>query len=106
MQAHRQSGLCMVTIILTNGLWIAGLAVLLAAFSYHYDVARRTGRPLKRQLQRRTFARVAWIGVTLVGAGLAATSREVWEAGVWIAFTLYALYNAARVWRTGPQDEG
>ena len=95
----------MVTTVLTNGLWIVGLAVLLAAFSYHYDEARRTGRPLNQQLQRRAFARVAWPGVTLIGIGLAATSREVWEAGIWIAFTLYALYNGARAWRTKPQEE-
>ena len=96
----------MVTTVLTNGLWIAGLAVLLAAFSYHYDEARRRERPLKRQLQRRAFARTAWIGVALIGAGLAATSREVWEAGIWIAFTLYAAYGGARAWRTRSQEEG
>ena len=90
----------MVTTVLTNGLWITGLAVLLAAFSYHYDEARQTGRPLKRQLQQNSFARFAWIGVILIGAGLAATSKEVWEAVIWIAFTLYAVYNTVRVWRT------
>lgn len=89
----------MVTTVLTNALWIVGLAVLLAAFSTHYDEARRAERPLKRQLQGRSFARAAWIGVTLVGAGLAATSQELWEAGIWILFTLYAVYNALRAWR-------
>ena len=95
----------MIVTVLTNGLWIVGLAVLLAAFSYHYDEARRAERPLKRQLQRRSFVRAGWTGVTLIGAGLAATSQAVWEAVIWILFTLYALYNAVRIWRMGPEEE-
>ena len=90
----------MVKTVVTNGLWIVGLAVLLAAFSYHYDVARRAERPLKEQLQQNSFARFAWIGVTLLGAGLAATSHELWEGAIWIVFALYAVYNTVRVWRT------
>lgn len=91
--------------ILTNGLWLVGLAVLLAAFSHHYDVARRTERPLKRQLQQNSFLRVAWPGVALIGAGLAATSQQVWEAGGWILFALYATYKTVRAWQTGIEGD-
>jgi len=94
----------MVITVLTNALWVVGLAVLLAAFSYHYDEARRAERPLKRQLQGRSFARAAWIGVALIGAGLAATSQVVWEAGIWILFTLYAVFSTVRAWRAGWPD--
>lgn len=95
----------MVITVLTNGLWLLGLAVLLAAFSYHYNEARQSKRPLKRQLQERSFALAAWVSLTLVGAGLASTSQQWWEAGIWILFTLYAAYNAAHIWRVGRQRE-
>lgn len=94
----------MVITVLTNGLWLVGLAVLLAAFSYHYNEARQSERPLKRQLQQRSFALAAWVSLSLIGAGLAATSQQWWEAGIWILFTLYAVYNTVVAWRVGQQS--
>ena len=95
----------MVITVVTNGLWLVGLALLLAAFSYHYNEARQSERPLKRQLQRRSFSLVAWVSLFLIGAGLAATSQQWWEAAIWILFTLYAVYNTVHAWRTAPRSE-
>ena len=81
-------------IVLSNALWIAGLALLLAAFSYQYYEATLQGRALKEQLSESSFVLVAWIAATLVTAGLAATSDAVWEAILWLLFTAYCAANA------------
>jgi hypothetical protein len=76
-----------------NSLWILGLAVLLAALSYHYWLAIEGGQPLRLILQGRSFQRFAWLGLALVSAGLAGTSQQLWERIVWILFTLYSAFN-------------
>ena len=76
-----------------NGLWILGLAVLLAGFSYHYWLAHQENRRLVEQLQGSAFRQVFWLGLALIGAGLVGTSDETWELIVWILFTAYSLFN-------------
>ena len=89
----------MIHLVLTNSLWIVGLALLLAAFSYHYNEAVVHERPLREQLSRRSFRSAAWISAILVTTGLAATSASVWEAALWSLFTLFAAANSVVVLR-------
>jgi len=85
-----------------NGLWICGLAVILAGFSYHYWLAHQEGRRLGGQLQGSAFRQVFWLGLALVGAGLAGTNDGIWELIIWILVMLYSLFNLVVVrkgWR-------
>ncbi len=84
-----------------NALWILGLAVLLAAFSYHYWLAQLEDRRLIQQLQSPAFRQAFWLGLALVGAGLAGTNDGIWELILWILFTLYCLANLTRARRGG-----
>lgn len=84
--------------LILNSCWILGLALLLAAFSYHYQQAVEQERPLIQQLGLRSFGVAAWISLALVGVGAAGTSRQTWEAIVWILFILYAVWQAGTRW--------
>jgi hypothetical protein len=76
-----------------NSLWILGLAILLAGFSYYYWLATESERPLRTLLQGRSFQQFAWLGLALVAAGLAGTSQQLWERLIWIFFILYSAVN-------------
>jgi hypothetical protein len=80
-----------------NGLWITGLALLLAGLGYHYWLAHQEGRLLAEQLQSAAFRQVLWLGLALVGAGLAGTNDGLWELIIWILVTAYSLLNLALV---------
>ena len=82
-----------------NSSWILGLAILLAAFSYHYDQAQRRQRPLRDQLSEPSFNIAAWVAAILVGIGLTGTSTRIWEGAIWLAFTIFSLANAILAWR-------
>ena len=62
-----------------NSFWIVGLALLLAAFSYHYWVAQTTQLSLKEQLNTQPFQQLFWLSFVLVGIGLVGTSTTWWE---------------------------
>lgn len=77
--------------IIFNSLWISGLAVLLAAFSYHYWAASEQGRSLREQLGRPGFLRFFWLAMLLIALGLVGTSQELWEMAIWGGLALFAL---------------
>jgi small-conductance mechanosensitive channel len=91
--------------VVASGLWVAGLALLLAAFSYHYDQARQQHRPLSTQLNQCSFATALWASFTLVALGLAATSQTWWEAILWSVFSLVTFYQMITRWRTMARAE-
>lgn len=90
-------------LLLFHTFWILGLALLLASFSYHYEQALRRERSLRQQLQRRSFAGTAWLSLTLIGIGVAGTSREGWEVAIWILLTLYTGWHTLTFWLSGEQ---
>lgn len=85
--------------VVFNGLWIVGLALLLAALSYYYDRAQRSQLPLRHMLGTGAFAPLAWTAFVFICGGLAGTSAQLWETVLWLLFTLYALLSAAGHWR-------
>lgn len=89
--------------LIFHAFWILGLALLLAAFSYHYEQAHRLSHSLRQQLQRRSFTGAAWLSLTLIGVGVAGTSRQMWEAAVWILLTLYAAWQTLSIWLSREQ---
>ncbi|MBK8986050.1 MAG: hypothetical protein IPM39_08210 [Chloroflexi bacterium] len=86
--------------VFINSFWIVGLALLLAAFSYHYWLAGDSQRPLRTQLDAPSFLKPFWLGMALVGIGLAGTSQPLWETGIWTFFALLSLYNLFTLVRT------
>ena len=79
--------------VFINSFWILGLAVLLASFSFHYWQAEEEKRPLRAQLDSPSFLITFWSGLILIGIGLAGTSGQIWETGIWTFFALLCLYN-------------
>ena len=90
--------------VIFNSLWILGLAVLLAAFSYHYWVASVSKRPLREQLRQPNFLRLLWVALLLVCLGLVGTSQQTWEMIVWGVMALLALVNIAGLSRKPAQQ--
>jgi hypothetical protein len=72
--------------VIVNSFWILGLAIILAAVSYHHWLAGEDNRPLRAQLESSAFQLPAWIGFCLICIGLAGSSGRVWETIIWIAF--------------------
>lgn len=79
--------------VIFNSFWILGLALLLAAFSYHYWDATQHGRSLRTQLSQANFLRFFWLAIFLVSIGLIGTSQQVWEMAVWGGLAIFALYS-------------
>jgi hypothetical protein len=84
--------------VLFNAFWILGLAVIVAAFSYHHWEARQNQRRLKEQLNQPDFLRMFWFGFILICMGLAGTSEQLWEMVVWGIFTVIGIINVIRNW--------
>ncbi len=83
--------------IVAHGLWVTGLALILAALSYHTWLAGQEGRSLRRELAGASFQRAVLGGVLLVSIGLSAISRGLWpqllSAGVAIAAAVAVLWR-------------
>jgi hypothetical protein len=79
--------------VFINSFWIVGLAILLAAFSYHYWLAAEENRRLKEQLAQPGFQKFYWFSFVLIAVGLAGTSQKSWEIAIWIIFALISVVN-------------
>ena len=88
--------------IAIHSLWIGGLATVLAVVSYGYHQAQIEERSLRELFVRPDYATGLWLGATLVGLGLLATSSSFIEGAAWLllsAFSLFSLLSSARTWR-------
>ncbi|WP_374689326.1 hypothetical protein [Promineifilum sp.] len=74
--------------VIANGLWVAGLSVILAALSYTYWLAGQAGRSWGAELSQPGSLRVCLAGLFLVGLGLAGTSRSAWQVALAVALLL------------------
>ena len=83
--------------VLLNSFWIVGLALLLAALSYHHWAAQQTNTRLREQLQKPAFNKAFWLSFVLVAIGLAGTSQHIWETAVWGIFIIIGLAYFVRV---------
>ena len=57
--------------LITNAVWIFGLAVVLAAFGWHDFLAHTRKRKLGELLRGDSFLKPLFLGLTLVAGGLA-----------------------------------
>ena len=86
--------------VVAHGFWIAGLALMLAALSYHYWLAEQTGHSLREQLAGPSFQRVFVGGLMLVGIGLSGVSRQPWQLVLSAAVVVASALMLALLWRT------
>ena len=79
-----------------NALWIAGAAVLLAAFSYHRWLASETAVTLREVFRRASWKISFSAGMSLVcvGAGYGLADRW-WERIVWTGLAIAFAYQLA-----------
>ena len=87
--------------VFRNGLWIAGLAVILAAVSYA-DWRRALQSPkesMRHALGRPAFLTAFSIGMVLFCAGLALSGTVWWEIAAWALLGLLFAWQAAVTWR-------
>ena len=73
-----------------NSLWILGLSVILAAFSYHHWLAGETSRRLRDSLAHASWKLPFSVGMVLtcVGFGYGLAERW-WEKTIWTALALF-----------------
>lgn len=80
-----------------NSFWVLGLAIMLAALSYTHWTSYQHNQRLRTELSEPQFLRFFWLGLFLIGIGLAGTSQRVWEIAVWVAFTALSLFSFLRL---------
>jgi hypothetical protein len=78
------------TTLAADGLWIVGLAILVASLSYSTWLARTLGTPVRDVLRAETFQIVSAAGLALTSLGWGLSySTQWWETG---AFGLLAAW--------------
>ena len=88
--------------VVANGLWVMGLAVLLAVLGWAHWVASEEKSRLRSVLARPNMLRVLDLGLALFSAGLAATGRAWWERLCW---GLLAVVWIVQAWPKGAWRE-
>ena len=69
--------------VVANSLWILGLAVLLAVFSWARWIAHTKQSRLRTALKRPSIQTALDVGLFIFCTGLAATGRTWWERALW-----------------------
>jgi hypothetical protein len=82
--------------IAAHALWIFGLAVLLAAWSFGYYEAQQAGQPVLTFLTKPNYDVAVTLGLVLFFAGLMGADGRIWAKVIWgflavgvIAFLFY-----------------
>ncbi|HOU40219.1 MAG TPA: hypothetical protein PK829_03020 [Promineifilum sp.] len=87
--------------IVAHASWIAGLALILAALSYHNWLAGQAGHSLRAELAGQSFQRVLLVGMLLVGLGLSGISRGAWQQVLAGVVVVGAIAGLVWRWRRG-----
>lgn len=86
-------------LVVFSALWILGLSVLLATFSFADYTAHAEHVRLRQALGRRGYQAAIYAGLTLFALGLGGTARAWWEIAIWVLLALAAAYLAWRNWK-------
>lgn len=81
--------------VLSNGLWVVGLAVLLAIWSWARYSAYRAGVKSRVILSQRRYVIALDAGLLLFVAGMATTEDRWWAQAIWGALGLWVILHAA-----------
>lgn len=82
--------------ILYNLVWIVGVAIVMATFSYHDYQAALQELKLRQQLSRRSFQIPFLGGLTLTSLGVALAASIWWERLIWLG--IFGLL-AVQIWQ-------
>lgn len=74
--------------VVTNSIWIVGLAIILAAVSTHYWLAGMNNRPMAQELGSPPFQASFYLGLFMVSLGLAFTGQSWWQKIPAVALSL------------------
>jgi hypothetical protein len=90
-----------------NALWIFGLAIILAAFSYHHWLAAETSSRLRDVLSSRSWQIPFATGMLLacIGFGYGIADRR-WERALWTALALAFAYQLVVALRQPRRNAG
>lgn len=80
--------------LVTNGLWVLGLAVLLAIWSWARYVAYQAGVKSRVILDQRQYAVALDVGLLLFIVGMAATEDRWWAQVLWGVLGIWVLGHA------------
>jgi hypothetical protein len=86
-------------LVIFSALWILGLSVLLATFSFADYTAHAERVRLRQALARRGYRAAIYAGLTLFAAGLSGTARAWWETAIWVLLALAGGYMTWRAWK-------
>ncbi len=78
----------------SNALWILGLAIALAAFSFASWQSWASHASFRKTLGRASFQGILSIAGLLFCLGLAATTPVLWQAAIWLVLAALFLYQA------------
>ena len=84
--------------VITNSVWLTGLAACLAAISYADWQAHLSQRRLRAVLGQAVFQLALWVGLTLFCVGVALSGGRWWERILW---SLLAVMALVEMWRAG-----
>ena len=89
-----------------NALWILGLSMILAAFSYHHWLASETSRRLRDVLAQPSWKLpfTAGMVLTCVGFGYGLAERW-WERTIWTALAVTCAVQLAKATRSGRHED-
>jgi len=94
--------------VFSNFLWILGLAVLLATWSYAHYEARMSHKKVSEKLDELGYALSLDGGLLLFCAGLAATEHRGWARLIWIGMGIAVLIEGGMriaASRRAPDDD-
>lgn len=87
--------------VATSSLWILGLSIILAAFSYHDWLARETGQRLRDLFERPSWRLPFSTGMVLFCLGLGLGRRFAWwERTLWGALAFFFVCQLVRELRS------
>jgi hypothetical membrane protein len=82
--------------VISNALWILGLSVLLAVWSYASYEASRAGQKVRAKLDELGYALVIDAGLLLFLVGMATTEDRWWARALWIVMALAVTAEGAQ----------
>jgi hypothetical protein len=92
--------------VATHALWILGLAVILAAFSYHNWLRQELGRSFRTQWREPGWRVPHYAGLILIAVSMVLMAgAPVWERAVWAVLAMVwsrQAYAAWQIWSGSP----
>ncbi len=83
--------------VVTNGLWVLGLAGMLAAWSYFDYDAKIHGKPVRQVLNAPMFIRPFSLAAVVFCMGVAASGGSWWQR---VAWAVLAILFAVQAWKS------